>query len=439
MGGWEMKKWLVLLMIIGLMAASLSGCAQKAPVEQQQAPGQLTIKVTNMPSKAYVQGSANRALANLEIKPAANFAAGSTIEATLTSAIWNQPLPGSAANPGWANVEIYNFNRSIRFTQTGTAGLDMVTLVFPTVNIDPAAAAGNLMVTLGGTAGVTGDYTLAAIAVAATLTADKPIVNVNALDQPAGNIIITEVVKDGFSSAAADGYLRLSLPSGINFSSNPKVLIDGKEVQSIKVDEGGQGKNYIQWQGKNMTSSFKDSIAEKIEITAIFYNIDPRFTTKDIIVGVSGQVLTGAGGSTDTIASVANATAQRLNKGSASFVIGSKTFMLNGVSQTMDVAPYMSNNQVFLPLRYAANALAINDNNISWDQTKQSVTLVKGDKVVQVAIGSASMLINGVPVTMDVTPQLVEQRVMLPISWIAPALGATVVWDAPTQTTTLSY
>jgi len=53
-------------------------------------------------------------------------------------------------------------------------------------------------------------------------------------------------------------------------------------------------------------------------------------------------------------------------------------------------------------------------------------------------IGSTTMLINGAAITMDVAPDIVAPgRTMLPIRWLGQALGATVGWDAETQTVTM--
>ncbi|MEW6276656.1 MAG: copper amine oxidase N-terminal domain-containing protein [Bacillota bacterium] len=66
------------------------------------------------------------------------------------------------------------------------------------------------------------------------------------------------------------------------------------------------------------------------------------------------------------------------------------------------------------------------------------VTLIKGDKVVQLTIGSNVMMINGVAVNMDVAAEIVDLgRTMLPFRWVAQVLGATVTWDEATQTVTM--
>jgi len=124
-------------------------------------------------------------------------------------------------------------------------------------------------------------------------------------------------------------------------------------------------------------------------------------------------------------------------KTGASFVIDSTKYKVGGVEKEMDVAPYIKDGRTFLPVRYVAEALGVSSENILWDAANKTVTLLKGDKVVQLKIGSKSMLVNGVSINMDVAAEITKDRTMLPFRYIAQALGATVTWDEATKTVTL--
>ena len=58
--------------------------------------------------------------------------------------------------------------------------------------------------------------------------------------------------------------------------------------------------------------------------------------------------------------------------------------------------------------------------------------------VVQLTIGSTTMLLNGAPITMDTAPEITSGRTCLPVAWVAKALGANIQWDATTQTVTIT-
>lgn len=119
----------------------------------------------------------------------------------------------------------------------------------------------------------------------------------------------------------------------------------------------------------------------------------------------------------------------------AVFTLGSTTFTLNGVEQTMDVSPYAKNGRTYLPMRYVAKALGIKDSGILWKNG--TATFIAANKVVAVKLGSTTMTINGAPVPMDVAPEIVSGRTMIPIKWIATAFDVDVAWDAATQQVTV--
>ena len=117
------------------------------------------------------------------------------------------------------------------------------------------------------------------------------------------------------------------------------------------------------------------------------------------------------------------------------FTIGSTTYLFNGVEQIMDIAPYIKDSRTFLPLRFVARATGVLDENILFNQEYQTVTLIKGDRVVVVTIGSNILQVNGASINMDSAPELIDPpgRTMFPIRWVATALACNVDWDEDTQ------
>jgi hypothetical protein len=123
--------------------------------------------------------------------------------------------------------------------------------------------------------------------------------------------------------------------------------------------------------------------------------------------------------------------------GEAVFTIGSTSYTLNGEEQEMDVAPYIKSDRTFLPVRYVAYAVGVSEENILWDAVNRTVTIFKGDRIVQLTIDSNVMVVNGVNVNMDVAPEISNGRTMMPIRWVAQALGATITWDPVARTVTV--
>ena len=115
------------------------------------------------------------------------------------------------------------------------------------------------------------------------------------------------------------------------------------------------------------------------------------------------------------------------------FTIGSNRYTVNGQTLYMDVAPYIKDGRTFIPLRYAARASGVADENIVF--TYPMVTLIKDNRVVVAAIGSNILHVNGEAFVMDATPELIDPpgRTMFPIRWLATALGCNVEWNAETR------
>jgi hypothetical protein len=122
------------------------------------------------------------------------------------------------------------------------------------------------------------------------------------------------------------------------------------------------------------------------------------------------------------------------------FTVGSMSYTVNGVPRTMDVAPYINaNDRAMLPVRFAANATGISDNNIFWNAADQSVLLLGSARTVRMVIGNTTMWINSVQSVMDTVPVIIEPgRTMLPIRYVAQALDCEIVWDAAARTITIT-
>jgi hypothetical protein len=65
------------------------------------------------------------------------------------------------------------------------------------------------------------------------------------------------------------------------------------------------------------------------------------------------------------------------------------------------------------------------------------VTIIKGGTVLQLTIGSDTMMLNGATITMDTAPEITSGRTCLPVAWVAEALGASITWNATAQTATV--
>jgi hypothetical protein len=123
----------------------------------------------------------------------------------------------------------------------------------------------------------------------------------------------------------------------------------------------------------------------------------------------------------------------------AIFAIDSTTYTITDSSTdepkttTMDVAPEIIGDRTFVPVRYLAYSLGVEESGVTWDDKTKTVGITKDDAVISLTIGSATASVNGEPVQMDVAPYIKEietgGRTMLPARWVAEPLGATVSWN----------
>lgn len=362
--------------------------------------------------------------------------------------------------------DIDGTDNTVEFSVDTAAGTSEFTLVF-TVSLK-GNANGDITANLSGRSGIEGDVVLGkAVDRVAVNVSEVKDVKVGMKNQPIGDITITEAAREAIMDDSADnvgddqtaGVLRVVLKDGLEWSSTPTVTVtEGNlSISEDDVDTDG-GVLTIPVDSTSTKASVIKITDGKVDLDRTIPEgaVDVRVEGPAVILNnkdgdgwFDGSLLSGGDGTLDegefdqdwavkaTVANVATP-APGETKASAAFVIGSTTYLLNGVETTMDVAPYIKDGRTYLPIRYVAYALGLNDSNILWDGATAKVTLIKGDKVVQLTIGSNVLMVNGASITMDVAPEIVSDRTMLPIRHVAEVLGSVVGWDAATQTVTIN-
>ena len=114
--------------------------------------------------------------------------------------------------------------------------------------------------------------------------------------------------------------------------------------------------------------------------------------------------------------------------------IGNVAYVQDGAAKVTDVAPFIKDDRTFVAIRPVADAFGC---EIGWDEATQTVTLTRSDITVTIVIGSSDILVvkDGVTstVTADVPAFIQDGRTVLPFRAIGNAFGATVNYDAATQ------
>ncbi|MHB8918480.1 MAG: stalk domain-containing protein [Desulfocucumaceae bacterium] len=105
--------------------------------------------------------------------------------------------------------------------------------------------------------------------------------------------------------------------------------------------------------------------------------------------------------------------------------------VINGSPLNMDVPPAIVNERTLVPLRAIFEALGA---EVSWDQGTETVTGTRGSTTVILKINRPEAMVNGSARKLDVPPQIMEGRTMVPARFIAESLGSRVDWDGDSRT-----
>ncbi len=274
---------------------------------------------------------------------------------------------------------------------------------------------------------------LAAAVTIAPVNPPLPECVIGRTDQPIADFFIRENVAAGMQD---DGSIEIIPPPGTIFTNPGTFMVNEGDLlisDAVKAADG----SYI-----GCTVKSASTVPSTIIVAGAQVRVDRSAAEGPQIYELKGSsVVENAAGdwanfdvavSTALANVVTPAPSEEVNGGV--FVIGSTSYTIGGATLTMDVAPYIKDSRTYLPVRYVAQALGIIDSNIMWDAAMQTVTLMKGDKVVQMKIGSNVLMVNGAAITLDAALEISNGRTCLPIALLANAFGATANWDAATQT-----
>lgn len=318
---------------------------------------------------------------------------------------------------------------------------------------------GELLATIAGTAGASGTVLIANIAEPVTVNVD-PIndVIIGLKNQQTGTVTITEAevglirAKSGLTSSEP-GVLQVVLPSNCSWTVTPTVEVTSGD---LKIDT-----NNISKSGSTLYIPIKSSsktTPSVITISGIELTLDRTIPEGTLVTGLNGAAINneyycytltttdgkGLGQTRNTMPSVTTFTiancvtpapTESVTQTYGTFTLGSSIYYVNGMAKLMDVAVFAQDGRIFVPQRFLGLALGIPDENIVWDQATQTATFTTLDgKVIVFTVGSNIFTVDGVEFTMDVTPQVVDGRICLPVRFMVEALGGTVGWDQATQT-----
>ena len=101
--------------------------------------------------------------------------------------------------------------------------------------------------------------------------------------------------------------------------------------------------------------------------------------------------------------------------------------VINGQAQQYDTPPTIINGRVMVPLRGIFESLGA---EVRWLGPLQRVTATQGDRQVSLTVGVEFATVDGRSVTLEAAPRILQDRVFVPLTFVAQELGADVTWEA---------
>lgn len=117
-------------------------------------------------------------------------------------------------------------------------------------------------------------------------------------------------------------------------------------------------------------------------------------------------------------------------------------FSLNGIPNAVKADEMVTieggqiiKERTLVPLRSIFEELGA---SVEWNQKLKKVKAIKGDKKVELTIGSNKTYINGSLVVIDVPAQNKNGQTLVPLRFVSEALGAEVKWDKDKRIATIT-
>lgn len=106
---------------------------------------------------------------------------------------------------------------------------------------------------------------------------------------------------------------------------------------------------------------------------------------------------------------------------------GEPQIVINGQTITSDAPPMLTNGRTLVPIRVISESLGA---EVTWQASTRTVHIRHDGKNMILQIDNVSALVGYQAVTLDAPAVIVNARTMVPLRFVAEAMGAEVIWDA---------
>jgi len=112
-----------------------------------------------------------------------------------------------------------------------------------------------------------------------------------------------------------------------------------------------------------------------------------------------------------------------------------ENILLESEDVKFDTPPVIKQGRTLIPVRAISESMGA---TVAYDSVLQTVTIVKGDKTVILDLADDTVTVNDLAVATEVPAEIMNNRTMVPLRFIAENLGLKVQWEQETMTVEIS-
>lgn len=110
--------------------------------------------------------------------------------------------------------------------------------------------------------------------------------------------------------------------------------------------------------------------------------------------------------------------------------VGAKVMLDGTLVKFKDQYPIIENGTTLVPIRAVSEML---NADVEWDQQNGIARVYKGGKEIELHTGTTSAYIDGIKHELEVSAEVVNNRTLVPLRFVAEALDVNVTWHGETR------
>lgn len=113
---------------------------------------------------------------------------------------------------------------------------------------------------------------------------------------------------------------------------------------------------------------------------------------------------------------------------------GANEALVNGDTVALEAPAVIKGGHTLVPLRFVGETL---ETAVDWNAEDRSILITSPDRKVLLHVGNPTAAVNGTGITLNVAPQIIGERTMVPLRFVSETLGAEVSFQPDTKLITI--